>query len=346
MEPRFSHDFSKVRIHADGRAAESARAVQSNSYTVGSHIVFDSGQYAPASSRGRALLAHELAHVVQQSQVSTAAPGATDLAVVPPDAKSEREADAVQDALGGAGLNGRPELTPSPSPLVQRQTGAEVAGLALAAGGLLQGQVNGKQDGLTFSSSVLQYPKEQARVGPNLKHVSKLAAEFFAGGSVFDNKTKFYLRGEFSDSSAPPTATNRVMSNVYIDVESTTTYYASTLSFAAIGLDTAYGTAADPKLRFVCQGRFDPAGAGDVGYRAVLEIDQHANVNCVEFSLIHGDAFVYQSTTEGFRIELNPGDKKVTDESFQTTDPEFRERINKRKKAEAEWEKTKGDAGF
>jgi hypothetical protein len=67
FEPRFGHDFSRVRVHRDAPAAASARDVAAHAYTVGHQIVFGAGQYAPASSVGRSLLAHELAHVVQQS---------------------------------------------------------------------------------------------------------------------------------------------------------------------------------------------------------------------------------------------------------------------------------------
>lgn len=66
MESRFGHDFSQVRIHADGNAAASARAVHAHAYTLGQDIVFDAGRYAPQTDGGRRLLAHELAHVVQQ----------------------------------------------------------------------------------------------------------------------------------------------------------------------------------------------------------------------------------------------------------------------------------------
>lgn len=69
MEPRFGHDFSRVRVHTDPRAGESARAVGAEAYTVGSHIVFGSHPQSPDSSAGRELLAHELAHVVQQEHV-------------------------------------------------------------------------------------------------------------------------------------------------------------------------------------------------------------------------------------------------------------------------------------
>ncbi|HEV7891111.1 MAG TPA: DUF4157 domain-containing protein [Pyrinomonadaceae bacterium] len=66
MEPRFRQDFGHVRIHADGRAAESARAVRARAYTVGADVVLGAGEYSPHSARGLRLLAHELTHVVQQ----------------------------------------------------------------------------------------------------------------------------------------------------------------------------------------------------------------------------------------------------------------------------------------
>jgi hypothetical protein len=72
MEPRFDCDFSRVRVHADTKAAESARAVNALAYTVGSDIVFAAGAFRPGTGPGRQLLAHELAHVVQQNRVGVA----------------------------------------------------------------------------------------------------------------------------------------------------------------------------------------------------------------------------------------------------------------------------------
>jgi hypothetical protein len=66
MEPRFGCDFSHVRVHADERAAKSARALHARAYSVGHDLVFAAGQYAPENAGGKVLLAHELAHVVQQ----------------------------------------------------------------------------------------------------------------------------------------------------------------------------------------------------------------------------------------------------------------------------------------
>ena len=67
FEPRFGTDFSDVRVHTDGRAARSARALDARAYAVGRDVVFAAGEYAPSTDRGRRLLAHELVHVVQQT---------------------------------------------------------------------------------------------------------------------------------------------------------------------------------------------------------------------------------------------------------------------------------------
>jgi hypothetical protein len=67
MEPRFGHDFSRVRVHTDAKAAESTRAMNARAYTVERDVVFGAERYAPGSEQGSRLLAHELVHVVQQS---------------------------------------------------------------------------------------------------------------------------------------------------------------------------------------------------------------------------------------------------------------------------------------
>ncbi len=67
FEPRFGYDFSRVRVHADTRAAESAQAQNARAYTIGSSIVFGAGEYQLATNKGRRLLAHELTHTLQQT---------------------------------------------------------------------------------------------------------------------------------------------------------------------------------------------------------------------------------------------------------------------------------------
>jgi hypothetical protein len=67
FEPRFGHDFRQVRVHADTRAAESARSINARAYTFGHDVVFGAGQYYPGISTSQNLLAHELTHIVQQA---------------------------------------------------------------------------------------------------------------------------------------------------------------------------------------------------------------------------------------------------------------------------------------
>jgi len=125
MESRFNHDFSGVRIHTDGRAAESARAVNALAYTVGNHVAFDTGQYAPGTSGGRGLVAHELAHVIQQGTASVT----DELRVSQPVGASEHEAKLISHRV----LHNRPfPVTTERSPHVARQaadagTGAPAA---------------------------------------------------------------------------------------------------------------------------------------------------------------------------------------------------------------------------
>jgi hypothetical protein len=89
MEQGFGHDFSQVRVHTGARAESSASLRRAQAYTVGPHIVFGPGRFAPAGEAGRHLLAHELTHVLQQ--------GATPLAL---------QRQPVPDDAGGAGDGG------------------------------------------------------------------------------------------------------------------------------------------------------------------------------------------------------------------------------------------------
>lgn len=97
MERRFGHDFGAVRVHTDMTAATSARALNAKSYAVGTHLVFDAGEYRPASAQGMHLLAHELAHVAQQN----AAPYRPELglSLSPSSSPFEREADRAADRV-------------------------------------------------------------------------------------------------------------------------------------------------------------------------------------------------------------------------------------------------------
>ena len=88
MEPRFGHDFSQVRVHADAEAEESALAVNALAYTIGRDVVFGARQYVPETFEGRRLIAHELTHVLQQSG----------------NRNNSETVDSIADSLGGTEL--------------------------------------------------------------------------------------------------------------------------------------------------------------------------------------------------------------------------------------------------
>jgi nucleoid-associated protein YgaU len=116
FEPRFGQDFSRVRVHADAKASESARAVNALAYTVGGDIVFAAGQSSPRTSAGRKLLAHELVHTVQQpTSLSSGAISSLEAGDV--DSPQERDADRIAENLDAAN-SVRPTLA---SPQIQRK---------------------------------------------------------------------------------------------------------------------------------------------------------------------------------------------------------------------------------
>ena len=118
MEGRFGHDFADVRVHTDQRAADAAHALRARAYTVGRDIVFGAGRYQPQSGAGQRLLAHELAHVVQQSRGGNASRDA--------EARADRAADQAThgDFVATHELGGAPiALQAQPDDAAPAETG-------------------------------------------------------------------------------------------------------------------------------------------------------------------------------------------------------------------------------
>jgi hypothetical protein len=102
MEAAFGRNFSHVRVYTDGAADRAARSVTADAYSAGPHIAFASGRYAPATSSGTELLAHELAHVVQQENQGTATSDVEGLAAAA-GRRVARGASVSAGTLGAAG---------------------------------------------------------------------------------------------------------------------------------------------------------------------------------------------------------------------------------------------------
>jgi hypothetical protein len=111
MEAAFGHDFSRVRVHTDEIAGELTSRLEARAFTVGSDIAFAAGAYRPGTPLGDALLAHELAHVMQQDDAGVEAQAAEDQAL-------ERDADrsavgvlaALRAGVSDIGRNAWPRL--------------------------------------------------------------------------------------------------------------------------------------------------------------------------------------------------------------------------------------------
>lgn len=155
MEPQFGYDFSRVRVHTDAQAAMSAQSVHAKAYTAGQNLVFGAGQYAPHSTQGQRLMAHELTHVVQQASGPVAGtPVADGMSVSHPSDAFEQSARSNALRIENAdypGAGRRADLRPLPtSPTssthghdvqLQRSTAddAAVASAGIAGAGLLAG---------------------------------------------------------------------------------------------------------------------------------------------------------------------------------------------------------------
>lgn len=100
LETRFGADFSRVRVHTDGAADASARALGAQAYAMGEHLVFGAGLYTPHTRGGLWLLSHELAHTVQQrlgGPVTQAHTEEAESTADPSETAANRAADAVLD---------------------------------------------------------------------------------------------------------------------------------------------------------------------------------------------------------------------------------------------------------
>jgi len=106
MEDRMGYSLGDVRIHTDPQAAAACEAINARAFTVGNHVAFNSGEYDPGSPEGQHVLAHELAHVRQQTGGAVSMLPQDDVELeVDPDPALEREAEeTAQRVMAGGDL--------------------------------------------------------------------------------------------------------------------------------------------------------------------------------------------------------------------------------------------------
>jgi Domain of unknown function (DUF4157) len=231
MEPRFEHDFSHVRVHTGPPAAESAKRINALAYTMGRDIVFGAGQYKPETGQGRELVAHELAHVVQQGAPKTepnARPGVLERGGAP-EAEADRAADAVSRG------NKAPNMEAKGKPSIQRRVEMRDVGKGEHSGFArlpeLITRLNNMSHGLTYSMNG-KYLACQVKTGGTL--------------SLFDTQMKGFIDQE---STIPLRLTNRagLLGNRasgfhdHVDVDAWTSGY--------VDIDDLLGTSSDLALQ-------------------------------------------------------------------------------------------------
>jgi hypothetical protein len=193
-EPKFGHDLSQVRVHADSKAAASARAVAARAYTVGSDIVFAAGEFENPRARSK-LLSHELSHVIQQSGGAILPSGTTLRAYGPSIARkstSEQKAKVTTDPVIEIRIDIGQNLG-----LLQTQSGLVLTGGAVTD--LSPGEyratpdpkhqkwiIAGVEPGLRFWLELDPLDKDSDAPGPNpwaLSYASEVKI-FVGGGDV------------------------------------------------------------------------------------------------------------------------------------------------------------------
>lgn len=194
FEPRLGTDLGDVRIHDGGVANETAVALNAHAFTTGKHVVFAPGKYAPGTDEGRRLLAHELAHTIQQTRT----PGTIGAAQ-----SSALETEA--DHAAGRVLRGEPRRPLTSAPLaVQRQQAApdpETPAMGIIVWGFRQRNVYPTEDviregllkfGLVDATELAESKATRSSDGWTIAHpkfgvIAKvdITAQQGAGGTVY-----------------------------------------------------------------------------------------------------------------------------------------------------------------
>jgi hypothetical protein len=188
------------------------------------------------------------------------------------------------------------------------------ADIALKAISIVPNIISKGQDGVSYTSDQITYPSDLAAVPDDAYPKIGSVAGIGKFGSLYHGDSiEFNLHGEFRPydqliEDDPNSVVTPIMANVYVDLYSSEKAGSSELEIHFTALKTPYGTAKDPRIRFLCEGHYDPAGTGDLRFRAVVEIDQNANVNVVEGPQITGgEGEVHDYSPNGFSVSAPDG---------------------------------------
>jgi hypothetical protein len=170
------------------------------------------------------------------------------------------------------------------------------------------------QDGIVWSSQQITYPRDLGRVDDDVFPRTQLVLSIFNNSPFFeDDEIEFYVKGDFRAYEQlilndPNSIVTPVMANVRIELDSVKKSGSTKLDVSFTALETSFGTAEDPRIRFECNGHYDPAGDGDTKFNAMIEIDQQANVTVVSTRVVGGDGELGDNSPKGFTLRIGGND--------------------------------------
>jgi hypothetical protein len=206
MEQAFGHDFSRVRVHSNGAAEQSAQDVSAQAYTVGNDIVFGAGWFAPGTLEGRRLIAHELAHTIQQRGASS------NEEIIRPGPASEVKPElARRDVTNGRTLPyslGSSKIAVARKPLLEDEEEAEDKSLASVApenGALSDADLERLANATPIRvSSSAPGGGERSATSNTMNASPRAAAVFSPIGRVSENKERINIAEvEIKEQDAP-----------------------------------------------------------------------------------------------------------------------------------------------
>ena len=187
MEPRLGCDLSNVRIHTGPLASRSAEAVAARAYTVDRNVVFRHGEYAPDTTEGRRLLAHELAHVVQQRPTQPPPKTLRPSQVTAVGSHVQRQDDAQQpDTSSVEDKTGYQDASAPPGVVLRRAPGEATSATATSL------SEPAKPDSFTATSPRVAFVREEGlnlRVGPDQAATSVARMPFGSRVHVLEDES-------------------------------------------------------------------------------------------------------------------------------------------------------------
>jgi Domain of unknown function (DUF4157) len=275
FESRLRFDFSQVRVHNDGPAAESTRAVGALAYTAGNHVVLGSDQSLRGTAKSKRLIAHELTHVVQQRSVKDNTP----TRIGPAGDAFEAEADAVADRIQSDPTMSSPEIAMrTDHPVVQRALPVAAEVLEIVLTGVIVGQeaaaANQGRLLVEFAAASRRGDPPQAKDRENRARVLTISRN----NAILPNVHAFLdVRWQSNDFGEIGAAV--------IEVADSTQFSKSSLNVEFKPLDNLPEKGQDIRawpIQWIYTGNFDPIGSGDFDFRGKFEIDAFGGFRSLE----------------------------------------------------------------